>query len=117
MKKSFDDIFVTTECPTQEQLLNYVQGKLSPEEQHAVEMHVADCDMCSEALEGLQAITDKEKIPGWLREMKWEVLKKLRKKNRERRPVDFNISMVVIIVAVIFLVLALFWTYFFYSRS
>ncbi len=68
-------------------------------------------------MEGLQAIAEKEKIPGWLRDMKWEMLHNLRRKNRQRRPVDFNISLVVIIAAVIFLVLALFWTYFFYSRG
>lgn len=117
MKASFDDIFVTTTCPSQEQLLDYVQGKLSPEERHAIELHITDCEMCSEALEGLMAIRQKEKIPGWLRQMKWETLSKLRRKSRTRRPVDFKISLVVIVCAVIFLVLALFWTYYFYVRK
>ncbi|PUZ27146.1 Putative zinc-finger [Chitinophaga costaii] len=116
MKASFDDIFVTTDCPSQEQLLDYVQGKLNPEERHAIEHHLASCEMCSEALEGLQSIHQKEKISGWLQEMKGNMLHKLRKKNRQRRPVDFNIVQVLIILAVIFIVLSLFFSYYYYSR-
>jgi hypothetical protein len=70
MNEEYQDIFTTTACPTQQQLLDYVQGRLSAEQQHEVELHLADCDMCSEAVEGLSAFEQKEKIPVWLRQMK-----------------------------------------------
>ncbi|MGN7818748.1 anti-sigma factor family protein [Chitinophaga sp. 22536] len=113
MNEHFNDIFVTTGCPTQQQLLDYVQGKLSAEEQHEVEMHLTDCEFCSEALEGLSNIKDKEKIPVWISEMKWDLLKKLRKKYRTRRKTENYISLAVIILCIIFLVLAIFWAYHF----
>ncbi|WP_143308856.1 anti-sigma factor family protein [Chitinophaga vietnamensis] len=113
MNEHFNDIFITTGCPSQQQLLDYVQGRLSPEEQHEVEMHLADCDLCSEALEGLAAIKDKEKIPGWLREMKWSLLKKLRSRYRQRRKSENHIYLTVIILAILFLLLALFWGFHF----
>ncbi|MET6997972.1 anti-sigma factor family protein [Chitinophaga defluvii] len=113
MSKHFNDIFVTTKCPSQQQLLDYVQGKLQPEEQHEVEMHLSDCELCSEALEGLSAIQHQEKIPGWLREMKWELLRKLHKRTRIKRKQETYIYLAVIILAVIFLMLGLFWAYHF----
>ncbi|HVI48372.1 MAG TPA: zf-HC2 domain-containing protein [Chitinophaga sp.] len=113
MNEHFNDIFVTTGCPSQQQLLDYVQGRLTPEEQHEVEMHLADCELCSEALEGLAAIKDKQKIPGWLSEMKWELLKKLRKRSHTRRKPEIYLYLTLIIVCIIFLLLALFWGYHF----
>jgi Putative zinc-finger len=113
MNEHFNDIFVTTGCPTQQQLLDYVQGKLTAEEQHEVEMHLSDCELCSDALEGLSAIKDKEKIPGWIIEMKWDLLKKLRKRYRNRRTSNNYIYLTVIILSILFLLLALFWAYHF----
>ncbi|MEC5143711.1 zf-HC2 domain-containing protein [Chitinophaga sp. 212800010-3] len=117
MNEHFNDIFVTTGCPSQQQLLDYVQGKLSPEEQHEVEMHLADCELCSDALEGLSAIKEKEKIPGWIIEMKWGLLKKLRRRYRPRRKSEHYIYLTVIIVAILFLLLALFWAYHFSQKG
>lgn len=113
MNEHFNDIFSTTRCLSQQQLLNYVQGKLTAEEQHEVEMHLSDCELCSDALEGLEAIKDKEKIPGWIRQMKWELLKKLRTRYRSRRKSENYIYLTVIILCVLFLLLALFWAYHF----
>lgn len=49
------------QCLTEEQLYGYIDGKLSPAAQHAVEKHLLDCDMCSDALEGLQLVKNREK--------------------------------------------------------
>lgn len=117
MKADLNDIFVTTkQCPEQQHLLDYVQGRLSDAEQHDVEKHVADCELCSDALEGLAAISRKDRIPFWVREMKWELLRKLRRKTRRRRPSDYYIQLVLIVLAVLFLLLAGFWTLYFVIR-
>lgn len=117
MKEDLNDIFVVTgQCPAQQQLLNYVQGKLSAAEQHEVEKHVADCELCSDALEGLAAIPQKERIPVMVRQMKWQLLRKLRKKNHRRKPVDYYIQLVLIVMAILFLMLAAFWMMYFMSK-
>ncbi|CAL1517546.1 zf-HC2 domain-containing protein [Chitinophaga sp. MM2321] len=117
MNEHFNDIFVTTGCPTQQQLLDYVQGKLTAEEQHEVEMHLADCELCSEAIEGLAAIKDKKQIPVWLRDMRWQLLKKLHIRYRSRRKTDNYIYLTVIILGILFLLLALFWGFHFATRK
>jgi len=46
-------------CLTQEQITAYIDGKLSAADQHACEMHIADCAMCDDALEGLALVKDR----------------------------------------------------------
>lgn len=48
-------------CLTEAQLYGYIDGKLTPQEQHVVEKHVLDCDMCSDALDGLALVKNREK--------------------------------------------------------
>lgn len=116
MNDHFTDIFTETACPTQDQLLAYVENKLSPAERHEVERHIADCELCSEAVEGLAAITHKERIPGWLRQAKWDVLQKLRKKTRKKRKEHYYLYIAVISLLILFLAIAVFWLYHFSSR-
>lgn len=113
MNDHFADIFTETTCPTQDQLLAYVEGKLSPAERHDVELHLQDCDLCGEAVEGLQAITRKEQIPGWLREARWNVLKKLRRKTHKKRKQDFYLFIGIVALIVLLLAIALYWAYHF----
>ena len=46
-------IFETGSCLSKERLLNYHSGGLSPNESNAVEKHLLNCEICSEAMEGL----------------------------------------------------------------
>jgi len=61
MKKA-NNIFEHTDCISEETLLKYISNKLSSAEKHEVEKHLIDCDMCSDAAEGLQMLGDKKKI-------------------------------------------------------
>jgi hypothetical protein len=115
MNEEYQDIFTATACPTQQQLLDYVQGRLTGEALHEVEHHLADCEMCSEAVEGLSAFEQKEKIPVWLRQMKWEMLRKLRKTRRRKHQMSYFIELAIIVIVTLFILLAAFWTYHFMS--
>ncbi|PWV51782.1 anti-sigma factor [Chitinophaga sp. S165] len=117
MNEEYQDIFTTTACPTQQQLLDYVEGRLSAEQQHEVELHLADCEMCSEAVEGLSAIGQKEKIPVWLRQMKWEMLRKLRTRKRRKTQVSYYTELAIIVIVVLFIILGAFWTYHFMTHK
>ncbi len=56
------NIFEHTDCLTEQVLVKYISGKLSSAEKHKVEVHLADCALCSDAAEGLAMIPDKQKI-------------------------------------------------------
>ncbi|MGX5816869.1 anti-sigma factor family protein [Chitinophaga lutea] len=113
MNDQFADIFTETHCPEQSQLLAYVNGTLTPAERHEVELHLQDCGMCAEAVEGLQAITEKERIPGWLRQAKWELLRKLRRKTHKKREVNLYLFIAIVALIVLLLAIGLWWGYHF----
>ena len=56
------DIFKHTDCISEEMLLKYISNKLSPAEKHEVEKHLVDCEMCSDAVDGLKMVTGPKKI-------------------------------------------------------
>lgn len=117
MNEEYQDIFTTTTCPTQQQLLDYVQGRLTGEEQHEVELHLADCDMCSEAVEGLSAFEQKEKIPVWLGQIKSQMLRNLRTNKRRKHQMAYFTQLGIIVIVILFILLAAFWTYHFISNK
>ncbi|HRV53164.1 MAG TPA: hypothetical protein P5162_08765 [Bacteroidia bacterium] len=47
------DIFQTSQCLSKEKLIAYSKGTLTAAEEHEVEKHLTDCELCSDALEGL----------------------------------------------------------------
>ena len=51
-------IFSETGCLSRRSLLSYRDGILSRSDMHEVEKHLVDCELCSEALEGLELLTD-----------------------------------------------------------
>jgi hypothetical protein len=51
-----------TDCLTEQAMFDYIDEKLSPKDAHAVEKHMLDCALCSEAMEGLQMVKDRSKI-------------------------------------------------------
>ncbi|RAJ06856.1 putative zinc finger protein [Chitinophaga skermanii] len=112
MNDNFRDIFEETDCLSQQTLMDYLQGKLSGEELHHVEQHIADCELCSDALEGLQAIKQKEKIPFWLRDIKWQLMKKLRKKNHRKRKLRLYVNVLVITLILLILLFMMYWVLF-----
>jgi len=50
------NIFTPTDCLSDEQLLHYVAGKMNAFEKRNAELHIADCEMCSDAVDGLMLI-------------------------------------------------------------
>lgn len=63
MSEGLNQILDHSGCLSEEQLLAYLRGGLSDEDRHAVELHLADCAFCSEAMEGLAAMEDRDMVP------------------------------------------------------
>lgn len=59
-----------------ELMLRYVNGSLSPAEEHVVERHCLDCELCGDALEGLMLVEDKTQIETVVKDLKKKALSK-----------------------------------------
>src|ERR1035437_2859758 len=55
-------IYSATDCISEQTLFDYIDNKLNAKEQHLVEKHLLDCDLCSDALEGLELLKDRNQI-------------------------------------------------------
>lgn len=55
-------IFAETDCISEKTMFDYIDHKLSPKECHQVEKHLLDCSLCSDALDGLALLKDRNKI-------------------------------------------------------
>jgi anti-sigma factor RsiW len=72
MAGNFENILDHQDCIPEEKLLAYIDGRLTPQEANRVEQHLADCEFCSDALEGLKMLD-----PGRTREIVSELNKKI----------------------------------------
>jgi len=69
-----------------QQLMDYLAGKLSEEEKHAVEMQLAENDFMSDAVEGLETVKNKRDINVFVDQLNRDLHKKLfRKKSKKQR--------------------------------
>ncbi|MHA4807203.1 hypothetical protein ACX0G9_03815 [Flavitalea flava] len=70
-----------------QQLMDYLSGRLSGPEKHDVEMSMADSDFMNDAVEGLQTVNQQNDIHTYVEQLNKDLRKKLRKKKgrREKR--------------------------------
>jgi hypothetical protein len=100
--KSDSKIFRSSPHLSTEQLLNYLRGSLSGKEKHEVESHFTDCELCSDALEGLRKL-DKESS---MLRISDELHKMARSRRVKSRKIFSQLDLISLF-AVIFLVLFL----------
>lgn len=74
----------------QETLLLYLQDRLSPERKHELEQQILSDEFAGDALEGLQAIRDKSRIPALTEQLNRDLRKKIRKKKERREKFRIN---------------------------
>lgn len=70
-----------------QQLMDYLSGKLSDKEKHEVEQSMADSDFMNDAVEGLQEFSDKKDVQVYVDQLNKDLQKNLQKKKlrREKR--------------------------------
>ena len=76
--KSNTALFTKSGCLSQEAILKYIEGSLNKKDQHIVEMHTIDCQLCSDAIEGLSAV-NKNQLQNILNDLK--SAKNIKRKN------------------------------------
>jgi TonB family protein len=55
-------IYTSGDCISEQTMYDYIDKKLSAKEEHRVEKHMIDCELCSDALEGLRLTKDRNRI-------------------------------------------------------
>ncbi len=100
MSNNHHKIFENPVCPTHQMLQDYLDGKLSIQDKHLIERHLVDCEMCSDELEGLSLIKDRDKLGEIVDEIKTKPLE------RKSRIISFFSKYRIVASAAVFLILA-----------
>ncbi|MEI6946504.1 hypothetical protein V9K67_04830 [Paraflavisolibacter sp. H34] len=106
MQDNLKDILshLTTEVD-QEALLQYLQGKLAPERQHELEMHLQDNEFDADALEGLQQFQSTHQVQSVVDQLNRDLKKKTRKKQALREKLRLKNDPWLLITVLILLLL------------
>ncbi len=62
-------IFEQTDCLRRQDMLIYLDGKFSRDEQYQFEKHLNSCSLCRDEFEGLLAMQDRKKLPAIVSEL------------------------------------------------
>ena len=91
----------------QETLLQYLQGKLSAQDQHHVEKQMMDNDFNTDALEGLQKFKDKKNILALVDQLNTDLKKRTEKKKRfrEKLKLSFDSNLIIAIIIILLLMI------------
>ena len=113
MNKDSSFIFRETGCLSEQQLIDYLDGKLNEEETHAIEVHIADCDFCSDALEGLSAIENKREISLIVRQVHNQLRHELQSHQSKTKKVKmYSWLAALVFIILLILLIAFMATYF-----
>lgn len=109
MKENLKDILSNLNPDIdQETLLLYLQGKLSAEKQHELEMHLMESDFEGDAVEGLAEMKDKRNLAILVDQLNFELKKKTAKRKRRKEKMqlkpDHNLLIAVIIILLLIVI-------------
>lgn len=93
MNSRLNNIFSETDCLTPEILSAYAENRLSSEDRYLVEKHLTDCELCSDALEGISQVKDKPGLKNIFTELQQEIDKRTKKKERKVLHVNFRMRL------------------------
>jgi len=86
-----------------EDLLKYVQGNISKDDQHKVERQMADSDFVNDAMEGLQSVRNKKSIDNYVEELNRNLQKQVsaKKQRKEKRKLKDQPWIIIAVVVVL----------------
>jgi hypothetical protein len=108
MKEDLKDILSHLSSDVdQEALLQYLKGKLSAGQQHEVEKQMLDDQFTADAMEGLEAIKDKQRIGFMVEQLNHQLKKKAQKKQALKEKSILKNEPWLVITVVIILILVI----------
>ncbi|MFT3843859.1 MAG: hypothetical protein QM725_02310 [Lacibacter sp.] len=84
MSDNLLDILKDDDDISEQELQNYLEGKLSPEERHELEKRLASSEMMSDAEEGLSQVKNKEDVPVVVAEINRRLTMQLHKRRHKK---------------------------------
>jgi len=102
-----------------QQLMDYLSGKLSDKERHEVEASMANSDFMNDAVEGLQDFDNKKDVMDYVGQLNESLKKNLQKKKlrREKRRIKENPWVLVAILLILTLCIAAYFVVRMYLRA
>jgi hypothetical protein len=100
----------------QDTLLLYLQNKLSAEKKHEVEKMLADNEFASDALDGLQAFSDKRQVNHMVEMLNRDLKKKTERKKQRREKLKLP-DQSWILIAVVIIILLIIISYIVVSKA
>ncbi len=103
MNNPIHTVLSGSDCPTYEQLLAYVEKRSPVDQQHQIERHLVDCEMCSDEVEGLAAMRDPEQLPAIVEELEQRMAASQSKRFRlNTRMILAAAAVIVLLVGAVF---------------
>jgi len=119
MNDKWQDILQKTGQISEQKLMDYLEGRLTPEESHEVEKLMVDSGFIDDAVEGLSEMKDKQKIAVILQELNGQLKTRIRQKTKRNKlliPDQLTLA-VVTTVTVLFLIIIAYVIYRMYHSS
>ncbi len=99
-----NNILTNLSSVTEEQMLNYLKGNLSPEELHEIEKLMVESDFVNDAMEGLQQFDSNASMEACVKQLNTQLNQQLneRKAKKEKRSIK-NMQWTLIAVVLVLL--------------
>ena len=113
-----DILSAKTTAITNEQLINYLTGKMSDEEKHELEKTMLNSGMDNDAIEGLQMVASQEKLHHYEHELNKLLRDKLQHKKTRRKPAGkLQLNYLFLLTGALLAFLLLIWLIFHLMQS
>jgi hypothetical protein len=109
MNDKWQDILNKTGQISEQKLMDYLEGRLSPAECHEVEKLMADSGFINDAVEGLSEMKDKKKIASILHELNGHLSRKVKKKTIKNKllvPNQLTLAVLTTVTLLLLIVIA-----------
>lgn len=93
---------------SEQEMMNYLEGKLTPEERRSVEERLAASDMLADAEEGLSQLQNKKELPAVVAGLNQQLAQQLKQQRRKRKRKELpNQSLIILTTFIILLLIVI----------
>jgi tetratricopeptide (TPR) repeat protein len=105
-KSQVSELFKTSSCLNMDQMIAYRDNKTSPEQRFEIEHHLADCEFCSGAMQGLLHISNTKRFRQTLHRIGNKIHKRFEQERTQTHPFRKRIMILSAAAALIVAVLS-----------